>query len=248
MSHDQPQAPEGYDDGTEEGSPLAEMEGFEELQPLLENEETGFSSRLFLGQDGELVLGVAGTKDGKDIKNDLELARGEVPDQARDYLEAYSGVERFAEANGLSEPVGVGHSLGGFLTQLGTRGVSFNTPAAGLAREQLVEEGAYTRAGLPEQAEEMVHLGLDSDAVYNFEPGGVPHVSGREGGRFHLYDSGSGHPALDLTSHTDWDSLATSQNVSDVDKGMEYALERTFGLLPDEGAPPGTMLEYRLQL
>lgn len=230
-NRDNPIAPKGYHDLSDPAiqqqfaDRLPNTPELQDILSSLQDSGNGFNSKLFVNNEGELFLTIQGTKDIQDILNDVDLARGEIPDQVNSALDLYSKINSYCEENNVDKPTVIGHSLGGFLAQCipAEKCINFSGPGAGRVVESLRENGTYQRLGLNDAPNAVVNIGSQYDPVYSLVgedadlnkelDNGVssPHVTGPNGITLYLNSDRNRGNFMDMEDHYRfWDDLATS--------------------------------------
>lgn len=108
--------------------------GYTRVSAPVENKKNGFYAEV-CGKGNDIVIVYRGTEifSGRDLVNDVAMARGNIPAQATDALELHDKVKR---ENPNADITVTGHSLGGSLAQVvsgirGTESVTFNAYGTG---------------------------------------------------------------------------------------------------------------------
>lgn len=105
----------------------SEIDGWKPINTI-DNKETGFRAAAYK-KDGKVIIAYCGTNDKKDISNDTQMAKGEIPEQ---FKEADEFFQQIAKENEGCPILVTGHSLGGSLAELvaskneSTAAVTFN--------------------------------------------------------------------------------------------------------------------------
>lgn len=209
--------------------------GYKHLQDIT-NTTSGYNASIFEDKKGTIVLVNEGTQMAqlKDvITNDGKILSGDtVPPQVFDALETF---DMLTEKYG-KPPVVIGHSLGGYLTQVigGLRetpkAISYNGPGAQLTVEKLVQQGLQ-KGESPKIVNIIVDLdpiatliGSDKNLNGVIDPKGAmfaKHVTGKKGEVYVL----KGDPTKDaFGNHTLWDSLSAGKVIDAGDDLSRYTL------------------------